>query len=365
MESKVFNKGFRFLGVLAVVLLVVAACRPVAGPGAAPREIEGLLGLTEEVAPFGEVEQLNAFSESAGATLSEENSAIAEAATLEDSLGRQLDSVGITLLEEDIFGIDSAPVVGQVEEHMVTEFSLATVSLEEELMAVDPALREGWFEEHMVTEFPAGIVTLDDEFLSAIGVATPPVEESLSIEELAPVMEELAPVLEEDAAVLEGQLEAHMVTEFSAVPVSIEDELLDVGLALREGWFEEHMVTEFPAGIATLDDESLSALEISSGVIDEFIPILDEGFALVGQLEEHMLTEFSAVPVSIEEELGDVGLAFREGWSEEHMVTEFPAGIVGADDERLLAAGVSGEVLWEPAMGEDTPIMEGMAADIY
>ncbi len=273
MESKVFNKGFRFLGVLAVVLLVVAACRPVAGPGAAPREIEGLLGLTEEVAPFGEVEQLNAFSESAGATLSEENSAIAEAATLEDSLGRQLDSVGITLLEEDIFGIDSAPVAGQVE--------------------------------------------------------------------------------------------AHMVTEFSAVPVSIEDELLDVGLALREGWFEEHMVTEFPAGIATLDDESLSALEISSGVIDEFIPILDEGFALVGQLEEHMLTEFSAVPVSIEEELGDVGLAFREGWSEEHMVTEFPAGIVGADDERLLAAGVSGEVLWEPAMGEDTPIMEGMAADIY
>ena len=170
MKSKRFSKLMAFMGVFAGLALVLAACAPAVTPGAAPREIQQGPGLTEEVAPFGEIDQMEAVTEAPAVSLSEADQGIVEAATLEDVLGRQLDSIQLPLIDSEVLDISSAPI-------------------------------EGFAEEHMVTEFPKGVVTLDDEFLSAYGLAAV-IDEGVSTgEESALIIEESAPLIEEGAVI--------------------------------------------------------------------------------------------------------------------------------------------------------------------
>ena len=172
------NKNFKIPIVLAefvALVTVLGACAPALTPGTAPREI-----------PFGPAigDESPVLTPEVG--FSEESAAISEAVTLEDFLSR-LDSIAIPNVEDEFFGL-AAPVERQLEEHMVTEFPIATISsLDEEFLGLAAPV-EMQIEEHMVTEFSAGIVNLEDEFLSAYGLA--PVEELIvdSVElEVAPV----------------------------------------------------------------------------------------------------------------------------------------------------------------------------------
>jgi len=172
------NKNFKIpvvLSVFVALVMVLGACAPGLMTGTAPAEI-----------PLGPelVDEALVLTPEAG--ISEESAAVSEAVTLEDFLGR-VDSIVIPNVDDEFFGL-AAPVEGQLEEHMFTEFpSPIIVSLDDELLDL-AAPAEGQIEEHMVTGFTTGTVSLEDEFLAAYGFA--PVEglleDSVALE-VAPV----------------------------------------------------------------------------------------------------------------------------------------------------------------------------------
>ena len=222
-----------FLAVFVALVTVLAACAPAITPGVAPREISApfVSALDEEIA------QGAASTEG----LSGESAVVTDDATLEDVLSR-LDNITVPNIDEDLFGGFAAPVEGQIEEHMVTQFTTGIASLEDEfLSAFGLALVEGQLEENLTEASPA-IISVGEEFLDI------------------------------EAAPVEGQIEEHMVTQFTTGTVSsLDDELAGIEAAPVERQIEEHMVTQFNTGTVSLDDELLSVLGLSpwEGQVEE------------------------------------------------------------------------------------------------
>ena len=259
------NKNFKipvFLSVFVALVMVLGACAPALTPGTAPREI-----------PFGPAIADEAPVLTPEVGISAESAAISEAVTLEDFLGR-VDSIVIPNTDDEFFGL-AAPVEGQLEEHMFTEFpSPIIVSLDDEILGLAAPV-EVQIEEHMVTGFTTGTVSLEDEFLAAYGLAT--VEELIvdSVElEVAPVDGLLEDSATFDANILEDEFGQYFGPEFAPV----------------EGVTEDIIVTE-----VTILDEQLD-----SYVIDEFAPIeelltpsIDEGVMSLDASDDTMMDAYN------------------------------------------------------------------------
>lgn len=216
------KKNFKIpvaLAVFVALVTVLGACAPGITPGVAPEEIPIGLQVVEE-APVLTPE----------VGLSEEPEAVAEATNFEDFLSR-LDSITIPNIEEEFSGL-VAPLEGQIEEHMVTEFPGATiVSLDEELVGLAAPV-EMQIEEHMLTEFPAGSGSLDDEFISAFGLA--PVE----------------------------QLEEDIVLEFTPEEGLVEDNVVS-GITIVDELTGDYVISEF----ATAEDQIDPYMEEAAPII--------------------------------------------------------------------------------------------------
>ena len=152
---------------------------------------------------------------------------------------------------------------GQLGEYIVTEFPAVTgLLIEEDLLGIEAAPVEGWFEQHMVTEFSTGVVTLDDEFFSAID-GTIVVEEALPVlEEALPLMEEAVVTMEEIAPVIE---ETYPVIEEMFAP---KDEL----------------------GVPAIEEEAVMGEGHGLHLEDELAPAVEEG-AAVGELMDESFGE--------------------------------------------------------------------------
>ena len=275
MERKGLNRLLGFVGIFAGLVLVHAACAPAVTPGAVPREIDQGPRFDEEIGPLTGAEGFEAAAPTTGVTLSEDQLAIAEATTLEDVLGPRLESIRVPLTEEEALAITPAPVAGQFEEHMVTEFSTARVNIDEELLGVALAPREGWFEEHMTTEFPTGVVTLDEEFLSALGLSSGANEQpAISQGESAPLIEETAPALEEAAPFFDEFGEFGPAIEEGSLPQSLLPADLELYRALRSKVHE--VAPESEDGTVLVTEEAVPSLTESAPVMQEAVPSIEE-----------------------------------------------------------------------------------------